>query len=471
MKAAGKAAWAVGVIGSVAVVAPYVIGLRIESAFRAGIASLSEQSPYPIRISRYQRSLYSAEADTVIEIVLPPEAQAPDDDGHASDAPAAPKVLQLRLHHAISHGPRLDGPLRFGRLVTAPQLDAELKASLAPLFGELPLLTLTTDLGYTGALSGSLQSPTVDASTAGADAVKVRWAGIDSSYSLGGGHFVLQLAAPSLDIVSDDGKRGSFGPLAITADMTQVDDSPLWIGTSTMTIASLALKSADATSTLNQFVLSSDTKLVDGAINSGVQFSASSVEAAGTRIDQPRLHVAFDHLDKAATIAMSTAANRYQQTHGKDATVDPATMMAELKPAFSQLAAGHPELRIDELSFGSPAGAVKAEASLRYIGDANFDDFSPLTDVEGHAQFDAPLDYVNLLLSQKIRADLAGNAGVPPTEVPPEVIASALRNTRDALIAQGLLLVDGQQAKSAMAFKGGVLTINGKTLGTGVPDS
>ena len=468
MKAAGKAALAIGIIGVVAVAGPYVIGLRIESAFRAGIASMSEQSPYPIRISRYERGFYSAEAQTTIEIVLPPEAHAHEAD-HEDEAPAAPKIVQLRLNHAISHGPRLDGLLRLGRLVTTPQLDDDLKTSLTPLFGEQPLLTLITDLGVAGGISGSLRSPAVDASTAAAEALKVRWAGIESSYSLGGGHLLLQLAAPGLDIAGNDGKQGSFGQLAMTADMTQVDDSPLWIGTSTITVASLALKSAEVTSTLNQFALSSDTKLVDGAISSGVQFSATSFEAAGTRIDQPRLTVTFDHLDTAATIAMSTAANRYQQTHGKDAAVDPAAMMAELKPAFSQLAAGHPELRVDELSFGSPAGAVKAEGSLRYIGDANFDDFSPLTDVEGHAQFDAPLDYINLLLSQKIRADLAGNAGVAPNEVPQEVIASALQNTRDALIAQGLLLVDGQQAKSVVAFKGGVLTINGKALGAGVP--
>lgn len=468
MKAAGKAAVAIGIIGVVAVAGPYVIGLRIESAFRAGIASISEQSPYPIRISRYERGIYSAEAETAIEVVLPPDTHA-HEHGHEDEAPAAPKVLQLRLHHAISHGPRLDGLLRLGRLVTTPQLDDELKTSLTPLFGEQSLITLTTDLGFTGRISGSLRSPAVDASTAGVNALKVRWAGIESSYALGGGHLMLQLAAPNLDIAGNDGKQGSFGQLAMSADMTQVDDSPLWIGTSTITIASLALRSADVTSTLNQFALSSDTKLVEGAINSGVQFSATSFDAAGTRIDQPRLSVSFDHLDTAATIAMSTAANRYQQTHGKDAAADPAAMMAELKPALSQLAAGHPELRVDELSFGSPAGAVKAEGSLRYIGDANFDDFSPRTDVEGHAQFDAPLDYVNLLLSQKIRADLAGNAGVAPDEVPQEVIASALQNTRDALIAQGLLLVDGQQAKSAMAFKGGVLTINGKALGASAP--
>jgi len=470
MKAAGKTALAIGIIGLVAVAGPYVIGLRIESAFRAGIASMSEQSPYPIRISRYERGLYSAEAETTIEIVLPPEAHS-HEEGHEDEAPAAPKVMQLRLNHAISHGPRLDGLFRLGRLITTPQLDDDLKTSLAPLFGEQPLLTLITDLGLTGGVSGSLQSPAADASTAGREALKVRWAGIESSYSVGGGHLVLQLAAPSLDITDNDGKQGSLGPLAITADMTRVNGSSLWIGSSTMTIASLALKYADATSTLNQFALSSDTQLVDGSINSGVQFSATSLDAAGARIDQPRLVIAFDHLDTAATIAISTAANRYQQAHGKDAAADPAAMMAELKPAFGQLAAGHPELRIDELSFRGPAGVVKAKGGLRYIGDANLDDFSPLTDIEGQAQFDAPMDYVNLLLSQKVRADLAGNAGVAPAEVPQEVIASALQNTRDALIAQGLLLVDGQQAKSAVAFKGGVLTINGKTLGAGAPGS
>lgn len=471
MNAAGKAVLAVGIIGTVAVAVPYLIGMRIESEFRAGVAELAEQTPYPISISRYQRGLYSAEADTAIEIALPPEPHDHDDGDHPDEAPAAPRMVTLHLHHEISHGPRLDGLLRSGRLVTTPRLEGDLQAAFAPLFGDAPVFTLITDLGYLGGISGSLRSPPIDSSTgAESEAKTVHWAGIDSNYSFGGGHFLMHLEAPELSSTSATAGQAAGGPLVITADMRKIDDGPLWIGSSSLSIASITTKTADGAFALNQLALASDTKVNDGQLDSGVQFSAASLEAAGARFDKLRLDFALDHLDAAATTELSLAIRQYQQAHATDATAaDPMVMMAALKPAFGRLAGGHPEARIKELSFTGPSGSVAASGSLRYVGDANLDDFSLPADVEAEGQFEAPLDYVNLVLGRQVRTDLAANAGVAPEEVPPEVLASALQNARDGLLAQGLLVVDGQQATSTVSFRNGALTINGKTLGVGGP--
>lgn len=471
MNAAGKAVLAVGIIGTVVVTVPYLIGMRIESEFRAGVAELAEQTPYPISISHYRRGLYSAEADTAIEIALPPEPHDHDDDDHPEEAPAAPQMVTLKFHHEITHGPRLDSLLHSGRLVTTPQLDGDLKALFAPLFGEAPVFTLITNLGYFGGISGSLRSPPVDSSTGtGSEAKTVHWAGVDSTYSFSGGHFLMHLEAPELSSTRAATGQAAGGPLVVTADMRRIDDGPLWIGSSSLSIASITAKTPDGAFALNQLVLASDTKVDDGQLDSGVQFSAASLEAAGARFDKLHLDFALNHLDAAATTELSLAIRRYQQAHATDAAAaDPKVMMAALKPAFGRVAGGHPEARIKELSFTGPAGSVAASGSLRYVGDANLDDFSLPADVEAEGQFEAPLDYINLVLGRQVRTDLAASAGVAPEEVPPEVLASALQNARDGLLAQGLLVVDGQQASSVVSFKNGALTINGKTLGAGGP--
>ncbi len=462
--AAGKAALAVaGIIGVAAVAGPWLIGLRIESAFRDSVAAISAQSPYPIRISRYRRGLYSSEAETIVEIALPPK---PD-----SAEPVPPKQLQVRLLHAISHGPRFDRLLRSGRMTTTPEFDGDIAVRLKPLLGGAPLFTLVTDIGYGGSVSGSLHSPAIDTSKAAADAsskLQLQWAGIESSYSLSGGHLLLRLDAPGLTMSGERQASAVIGPMLLSADMTRIDDGPLWIGTSTAAIDSMTFKAEDGSFVLKQFAINSDSQAIDGLMNSGVQFSAAGLEVGGSQFDKLHLKLAFDRLDATATTEMSLALNRYQQSHGQDGSADPAAMMAELKPALGRLAAGHPEFRVDELSFSGPEGALKVDAAIRYTGDENLDDFSPLTDVEGRAQLDAPLAYVDLLLRQKIRADLAESAGVPLNEVPAEVIGNALASTRAGLVAQGLLMVDaGGRASSQLAFEGGALRVNGKMLGDG----
>lgn len=464
-----KAGWAAAGVAGVAVLAsPWLIGLRVEASFRDGIKRLSEQSPYPITVSRYARGYGSATAETRIEIPLPPEAA--DDDNGAAARP--PRTLVLGLQHAISHGPRPDSPLRIARLVTTPKLDAELTAALQPLFGDAAALTLITDLGFGGALSGSLRSPAVDTSNTDAlgSPLHLRWAGIDGEYSITGRQLVMRIDSPGLELSAPHDRDSRIGPMQLRADMQRIADGPLWAGTSTLAIASATFKTGAAAIAMEAVQVDSETRAVDGLMNSGVRFSAASFNAGGTRIDQLRLNLAVDHLDAAATSELSQAMNRYQQALGPDGkAADPLAMMAELKPVLGRLAAGHPEFRVDELSFGSPDGTVKLDGRLRYIGDANLDDFAVPRDLEGRVQFEAPLTTVNLLLGQKVRADMAESAGVAPAEVPPEVVASALAGSRSAMVAQGLLLIDGDRASSTMAFERGALTINGKTLGGPAP--
>jgi len=471
MGISGKAAAGMAAVAALGIGIPYVIGVRTEAGFRDSIAQLERQSPYPIQVAVYRRGLLSAEAETTVTIPLPPDAHDHDDAPPA----ALPKTLQLRLHHAISHGPRHDGLLRSARLVTTPMLDAEQAAALQPLFGSEPLFTLVTDIGLGGAVHGSLHSPPVDTATSASAAepapLQLQWSGIESRYSLAGGHLLLQLDAPGLKLSGAAGIQGSLGPIQLSADMNRIDDSPLWTGSSRLSLASAAFSAGDAPGfVLEALAIDSDTRTVDQLMNSGARFAVATLELAGNRYRQVQLNLALDHLDAAAASELSLALNRYQQKNGVDAAkADPAAMMAELKPVLGRLVASQPEFRVDELSFTGPEGALKLTGRLRYVGDANLDDFAPTRDLEGEARFEAPLATFNSLMATKLRSDLAASAGVAPSEVPPEVLASALQGNRESLLQQGVLLVDGDRVSSALSFRAGALSINGRTLGGSPP--
>lgn len=70
------AAFAIAACAAVAV--PYVIGLRVESAFRDAIAAAPAHYPYPVTLVHYRRGLFSADAVTRHDITLGPDAEHPE---------------------------------------------------------------------------------------------------------------------------------------------------------------------------------------------------------------------------------------------------------------------------------------------------------------------------------------------------------------------------------------------------------
>ncbi len=460
-----KAVAAIGIIGAVAVGGPYLIGQQIESDFRAAIAAAPDHYPYPITLVSYQRGLFSSVAETRQVIDIGPDSDdiTIDDEGNPVIPPN--RLIPVSFHHEIGHGPRLDG-LRLTRFVNTLKFEGDALAAVRRIFGDSEPATLTVDVGFGGDISGSLVSPAVDTPLpAGEDSEggRLQWSGLTSDFSVRGKHVVGALDAPGLNF--GDGKV-VMGPVTAKADMTIVTDG-VWIGNFNNTFASMSVAEPNFAFSMKDIRIDSDTTDTAGQLKSGATFAIKEMLFNDVRVDDTRMRLVLDRLDTQAMSAFSRALNRFTaEQGGKTAGVEELPqMLAVMKPSLAAAAAGQPLFAIEELSFTAPQGKVRMEGRVQYVGDADIEDFAVATDVVASAKVEAPMPLIELLLQlQTAKTVIPGPDGAP-VRLSPEQIAATTQASRDGMVAQGLLIVDGDRARSEIEFKGGALTVNGKALG------
>lgn len=460
-----KAAAAIGTLGSLAVGGAYLLGRQIETDFRDAIIAAPDHYPYPITLVSYRRGLFSSVAETRQVIDIGPDSDdiAIDDDGEPVIPPN--RLIPVTIQHYISHGPTLDG-FRLTRFVNTLKFEGEALATVRRIFGDAEPATLTVDVGFGGDISGSLVSPAVDTPLpAGEDSEggRLQWSGLTGSFRVRGKHVVGALDAPGLNL--DDGKF-AMGPVAAKADMTIAADG-IWIGNFSNTFASVHVADPKFSFSMKDLRIDSDTTERAGQLRSGATFAIREMLVNEVRVDDARISLVLDRLDTQAMSALSLALNRYSAGHGgrSAGTADLPEMFESMKPSLALAAAGQPLFAIEELAFTAPQGKVRMEGRVQYVGDADFEDFAVATDVIASARVEAPMPLVELLLQLQTAKTVIPGPDGEPVRLSPEQVAAASEATRDGMVAQGLLVVDGDRARSEIEFKGGALTVNGKALG------
>lgn len=436
------AAFAIAACAAVAV--PYVIGLRVESAFRDAIAAAPAHYPYPVTLVHYRRGLFSADAVTRHDITLGPDAEHPEFE--------AARVVAVTLRHTISHGPRLDG-LRLARIVNTLRLDEQTAAQAAVLFDGAEPLTVVVDAGLGGALHGTLTSPPIGAA---GEASGLSWAGLQGRFRIDGRRFAGQL----------DGSGLRAGELAVGAIAMRADlvarDGGLWIGHFDTRLDTLAIEGPGAAVRLSQLSIASDTGEADGRLRSDNRMEIDALRFDALQIDQAELRFAIEGIDAAALSMLSAALNRHAAATGRGE--DGLAERAAIAPALATVAAGQPKAVLDTLSFRMPEGAFKASGAVQYVGDDDLADFAPLSDVVASLDAEA-----SMALLERMLADYASRPG--PGEPAPDAAAAAARAKAllDGLIAQGVVSVDAGIGRSAVRFDHGMLSVNGNALSALAP--
>lgn len=455
---AHKALAALGITAAAVLGAPWAIGLKVESDFRAAIAAAPAHYPYPVTLLRYQRGWFGAEAETRQLLDLGPDADAITFDDEGQPVLPPNRSVPLTVLHRISHGPRLDG-LRLARIVNTLKPEGDWLGDLRSLFGAAEPLTLTVDVGLAGGLSGTLVSPPFDQrlpGADGADATTLTWAGLDARFDLDGRQVQGRLDAPGL---SRDGDGFALGPTTMTLDATVVADG-VWTGRFASHLASLRARSPEGALTITDLQLDSDSADTGGTLKSGVTMAIKAMQFDALRIDDTRLRIVLDRIDTAALSTLSGTLNR-QAAGGAGS----APMAEELQPALAAIAAGQPLLVVETLSFTAPQGKAEASGRVQYVGDSRLDDFAPLADLAVGAKIDLPMPLLELLLqAQVIRSTTAPGLDGELHGPSPEQVTAGVSTMLSGLVSQGLLLVDNGRGRSEVDFRAGALTVNGTPL-------
>ncbi len=451
---------------------PYYCGLRCEARFRSVVDELSKTSPRPLTLVSYQRGLFGATAETVIDVPDPAAVAAP------SGPPSTPR--RVILHHRIFHGPGLDG-LRFARVVTTPELPDPLGATLAHLFKDRPPLTVTVDFGLDGSADGQVVSPaaataTTDATAAGAAPTQIEWAGLDGRFHLTPGATALtsHLTALRLSV------QAAVGQLVLdrmeeTGDQRRGETSGMWIGAGTLTVDGIRLNAGPQAFRIDKLVMESRSDESNDLMTSTTTFSAgrAGVEGVGGRmIDRPSLRMVMSNLDAAALQEIRERVQEPETQPAADVQARWSQLRGVLAPLITRLAKRQPGFAIEELSFATTEGSAKLSGEIHYVGEGSLDTFAWQSDLAASAIVDLPAALFDELAAQsvrpKVRKDLAANAAANPAaaseaalDTHAHAVAAAMRQS---FIDRNLLKVAGDHVTATAELRAGVLTVNGQPM-------
>jgi len=168
---------------------PYVLGVRVETEFRAGVNEAATQIGYPIEVVEYDRGWLYSHAVTRLEL-----------DDRAID-----------IENDITHGPFL--VLGWARIHS--QMPKDATPELRHLFEASPL-TATTTIGFGDRMSAEIQSPSFDKGIPDEPGVHIVWKGAQARYVRSGNRVDIEMNAPGVEI-DDHDKHTVFDDLSVTA--------------------------------------------------------------------------------------------------------------------------------------------------------------------------------------------------------------------------------------------------------------
>lgn len=437
-------------------ISAWYLGGRVQSALDEQYAQLAEL-PYLRVVERsYDRGLFSATETATFEFPAPRPAAADAEQA----APAEP--LRLTVRTQIKHGP-LPGFATFAAAVADSELvlSEAARKELAAVLGERKPVELHTVYRFDGGGNGTLSSPAFAAALpdSGNGAGRIAWDGIELGIDFGAGmkQYSLQGKAPKLEIEDDDVHLVLTG-LALEGAQQRVfdDDALLYAGTQKLSAAELRIEpkagaaDAPAASILAQRISYDIDAPLDGDfLDIAARIGAEVVRIGDQDYGPAHYDLSLKHLHARTTAKLYRELMKAYGDPALAATGDAAgAALAALSGPALELLSHSPEISLDRISFSSPHGEARVAARIK-LADIKPEDFSNAFALIG-------------------KVDASGEAALPFG------LLAAWQGGDDArkaarfeqqlagLTAQGYVTREGGVVKSALVFRQGQLTINGR---------
>ncbi len=451
---------------------PWFMGGIAHSRFDRGLDKLVEQVPY-IKVAerKWTRGWLHSQSEVTFEFVVPglsskPVAAladaAPGAPEAAADEPAAqaiPKFPMLpparfTLRSEVLHGPLL-GLSGFGlaRADTKFVLSEQVRAKLIEVMGTDEPVRISTRLAFLGGgtttLSGDARTIPLAKFGLPGDKGTVAWDAFSLSIGTGraGRWYDFRGRQPRIEFKSPDGaEHVKFADLTLDGKGSRVSedlyDGDMAFGVGKMSIASTRTPAVDISSLKYAFSSTSKGDFFDYSM----QMGTGEVKTAA--LDQLKFQLKGVHYDfslrhlHAPTLQKLTRAIRdaYSKTIDNPLAAQTA-MMGPLAEHGRELLKHDPEFVIDRVGVETPQG----EAVLRGV-------------IKAPGVTEEDLKAGAMALLPKLVADLNFEA--------PQALFDNVPNGNMMMglgIDQGYVKREGKKIVSHIEFKGGKLTINGKT--------
>jgi uncharacterized protein YdgA (DUF945 family) len=446
-----KRIW-IGVIAALILLYPlmaWLMGFAIEKRFDAAIGEMREKAPYAaVTEHHFRRGWYTSQDDMTLEISRGAFVPVP------GDATAAPAAFQITIHSVVHHGP-LCGWKCVGLAGAESHIvvAGPLQPVVAGFFGTLEPLLIRSRLGFFGGGSAVISSPAFE-DKALPDGAHAGWGGFEAEVGYGArmDSYAMHMTAPRAMYSSSDGKRFEMTGTAFDARRKRLLRT-LYAGDSALKIGHLAITSAGGagTVTVDDLRSAASSRADNGYMTMSVKTGTGTIATGPLTLTGVHFDFTFRHLEIESLERLTAA---IQQANGNQALAPAARtaqMLSVLRQQGASLLAQQPELAVDQISFANAKGEAVLKGVVR-LQDVTSADFAEGADVKAFmAKLDLDLD---LTLDEALLQSLPGG-----TNGDKQLLS---------LSDQGLLTHDNGKFHTAIVFRHGQMTFNGKPFQPGV---
>jgi len=457
--------------------ATYVVGGQVQSQYTHMIDEFGRLGPITMSQQSYQRGFLASTALTVLELELP-DATRP---GAQAGLDTQKETLQIVFESAIKHGPLLAGAapglaLIETRLVSVTP-SSETVERLLQEFPQLSEPLSVTRIDFSGTMTDRVRIPALETSI---DQAQIEWGGlnVDSSYAPGDKTIVGTFDMPRLEIRDADGEltwQGLHGTLDLVEalPLLYVGSTDVSFGNMKMAFAS-DKDGAQQAMQLKGLKLSSRSDCREKLVNVKQTMEFGGVLVDGETYGPGRCVIDAKNLDGEL---LGSFQAQVRELYRSGQVSNPDELIGQLLPLYTQLLTGllekSPELNISSFSFATPQGNIDGRLLIRYDSGQGVDTRNPqamLQALDASADLVVHENLVKLLMKQNLKNVLTAaklNGQIPESFSDADLAELAARQTDaqlETVLAQALVVRDGDMIRSSATFRQGKLEVNGQPL-------
>ena len=470
--------FAIGVfagIVSVVLGATLYAGHEARAYYLDTLAAIPEHPLFALRSVAYRRGFVRSSAVTVVELALP--AMPGNTGAKVQTNRPASEPLRVVLRHEVEHLPRFWGD-HAGLFVIETRLDTQdpRQGEFVKSIGAPEPLHLVSRMALDGATHSRVSVAPFRRQQENT-AQTIHWQGLEGTLETvpDSASLSFSLHSPGLRAV---GERGEFelGALAMQGDL-QRGPYDLWFGTQSFRLSRIQLSAVTrATGESGRFSIgplefSGETVAKGDRLASAARMTVNDIRYNSRVIRRVQVASGVDNLRMASVAALRDAMRAVQQRRIPREEQQLALTGVALQH-LSDLIAGKPVLRIDELNVETSFGALDARLDLTATGALPVADQNPLAllaAVQGSAQLAVPQAMVQALAAARVREALktayaAGEHAMPAGDELDRRVAEQVEQQLLQLEAQGFLVRNNGRYTVQVELGGADLRINGTSF-------
>jgi len=439
--------------------AAYVLGGQVRERYfslleeyeRYGFVSLSNHA--------YEQGFLSSTAQTLVEMRVPGEQ---DDTGEA-------EVSRFVVRHVMHHGPLTGKGSDFFRNPGLARVESTIEpwvvgGSAENLFTQYPELARATSevhVGFEGRVHGDVRIPAMDRSI---DGEHVIWEGltlraevVPASRSMRG-----ELNMPGLVVKTGEGSI-KFDAVSSNFDLSEV--MPLvYAGQINAGIAAMDITPADGDAIrVSELNLSSNSSCDNSLYQYAQTIGVQSVTVGESAYGPAFCELTGKNIDANALSQFQTSLQELYRTMADNESDLFYERVGELYGSlFAKVLAGTPEIHMPRLQVVTPMGEMTGAFSAKLTSPVEGAALNPLLLLQ-HLEAGVQLAVHEELLKGLLRMSLGQGVEAGSDEL--EILVQLRYNEQiEPLLAQNLIVRDGDVIKADAVFAKGRLAVNGQAV-------